>query len=71
MNHRVLEVSVTAWQHLDDAWAATQELWHDAASAHFERRYWEPLADDVAALHQALEELEEVVAEARSVVRRR
>lgn len=68
MSLRALEANQVAWRSLEDAWAAAQERWHDAATDHFERRFWAPLEQDMAALQQALEELDAAIEDARAIL---
>lgn len=68
MNH-VAERSRAAWRQIEFEWGRTQERWDDSASDYFEKTWWQPLEDEVGRYLRALDELLELLADAREAAR--
>jgi hypothetical protein len=45
-----------------EAWEETRAVWQDAVADDFEKREWTPLADQVAAVAEAIDRLTPVLA---------
>jgi len=58
-----------ARQRLHQRWEAAKLVWNDPVRWNFERKYWEPLAQQTQATQRELEQLATVIAKARQMVK--
>jgi hypothetical protein len=59
----------TAWKRLRQRWEDTKTVWNDPVQRHFEKEYWTPLEGQTQATLKELEQLAQVIAQARQKVK--
>lgn len=59
-----------AWHSFSRRWEQTRGVWADQTGAAFEQRYWTPLAGQVPANLQAMQNIGELLDKALAAVRR-
>ncbi len=68
-----LNASITqlsdAQKRLYQQWEATKLVWNDPVRWNFERKYWEPLAQQMQTTQRELEQLAAVINKARQMVK--
>ncbi|RKZ82567.1 MAG: hypothetical protein DRR19_20445 [Candidatus Parabeggiatoa sp. nov. 1] len=59
----------SSWQPLKQKWEATTSVWNDPVSREFEENFMVPLAAQINQTQNALEELANIIAQAKRNVR--
>lgn len=54
-----------SWQMLRQRWQATTEIWEDVVRRQFEKEFWQPLESQTRLTQVNLEQLAQVVTEAK------
>jgi len=58
-----------AFRSLQQRWDATAELWRDSVQREFDAAHWQPLARQNQSTARSLEQLAQVIAKAKQVVK--
>ncbi len=58
----------TAWQRLARRWEESEKEWNDPVREEFDKRYWQPLAQESQSTAKEMERLAQLLAQVRRSV---